>query len=180
METQKFFSKLGKEITLRVQKNADTAALLEYINTLVDENVDILMNTHVTLLEEEAYVKECSESMKKEESLHVVAMDGDVLVGKSDVKRESYKERHIAGFGISLKNGYRSLGIGRRLAEVVLDWAKEHPEIEKVYLTVFGSNEQAIGLYKKLGFQEFGRMPDGIQSNGKYADRVYMYLDTRT
>ncbi|PIR03610.1 MAG: hypothetical protein COV59_05480 [Candidatus Magasanikbacteria bacterium CG11_big_fil_rev_8_21_14_0_20_39_34] len=180
MEPQTFYSKSGKEITLRVQTNNDAPALLEYINNLIDEDIDILINRKLTLSEEENYVRECSESMEKGESLHVTAWDGDILIGKSQIKFGDFKERHIAGFGISLKNGYRSDGIGKKLADVVLDWAKNQKEIEKVYLTVFGRNERAISLYHKLGFVEFGRLPDGVKSGNIYVDTIYMYLNTHS
>ncbi|MDY6773796.1 MAG: GNAT family protein, partial [Candidatus Nanohaloarchaea archaeon] len=52
--------------------------------------------------------------------------------------------------------------------------ASEEMGLEIVVLEVFESNEPAINLYKKLGFQEAGRVEDGIEREGEYEDYLIM------
>jgi RimJ/RimL family protein N-acetyltransferase len=48
--------------------------------------------------------------------------------------------------------------------------------IEKIGLSVFATNLDAIRLYKRLGFVEEGRQPREIKLGpGEYADNVLMY-----
>ncbi len=51
--------------------------------------------------------------------------------------------------------GFRGVGVGKALLESVLSFAKEKA-CTKVFLEVRKSNEPAIGLYKKFGFETVG------------------------
>ncbi len=51
---------------------------------------------------------------------------------------------------MSVAQEYRNLGVGRALLKILLNWAKDNPIIEKVYLEVFAKNTAAIALYKKV------------------------------
>jgi ribosomal protein S18 acetylase RimI-like enzyme len=47
--------------------------------------------------------------------------------------------------------------------------------LEKIKLSVIATNERAIGLYKRFGFQEEGRRLRELKySNGSYADTILM------
>ncbi len=60
--------------------------------------------------------------------------------------------------------------------ELTLAEAKNNiANIRIISLGVFGSNSLAINMYKKFGFKEFGRLPEGVFRKGEYDDHVYMY-----
>ena len=61
-----------------------------------------------------------------------------------------------ASLGMGIADGYRSVGLGTRLLEGVIDWARERGA-HKVVLEVWPHNTRAIGLYEKLGFVVEGR-----------------------
>ena len=62
------------------------------------------------------------------------------------------------------------------MLECFLEWAEASPQIEKVGLEVFDSNESAIRLYRKHEFVEEGRRPKDIKIGpGKYHDVILMY-----
>ncbi len=48
---------------------------------------------------------------------------------------------------------YRGLGIGKRLTEMVCDFAAKHGASE-VKLLVFRDNKPALNLYQKIGFYQ--------------------------
>jgi RimJ/RimL family protein N-acetyltransferase len=85
--------------------------------------------------------------------------------------------RHVGRFFITIEAGFRDRGIGRALLELMLDWCRENPRIEKVGLGVLSTNARAIALYESLGFAEEGRkwkefrLPDG-----SYADDVLLAI----
>ena len=53
----------------------------------------------------------------------------------------------------------RGAGVGRKLVESLLDWAREQNGLF-VTLEVRPSNQAALGLYRSLGFQPVGRRKD--------------------
>jgi RimJ/RimL family protein N-acetyltransferase len=110
---------------------------------------------------------------------HVVALDGRTVVGWCDIvpsKREAF--RHCATLGMGLLAGYRGRGIGTRMLRAALDRAREQG-LERVELEVFASNEQAIGLYRKMGFAVEGTRVRAALLRGEYFDVVGMALFLR-
>ncbi len=53
----------------------------------------------------------------------------------------------------------RGRGIGRALLEAGIDWARGQGA-HTIHLEVDSGNDRAIGLYRSLGFEEWGRRPD--------------------
>ncbi|MDR4346889.1 GNAT family N-acetyltransferase, partial [Bacillus anthracis] len=65
-------------------------------------------------------------------------------------------------------------GIGKSLLGQSIHWADEN-EIKKISLQVLETNEKAIQLYKKLGFEVEGILKnDKRLSDGKYYNTVVM------
>lgn len=55
---------------------------------------------------------------------------------------------------IAVAEAYRGQGIGKQLVETALSWIFEFPTIKTITLCVDTSNNGAIALYKKAGFQQ--------------------------
>jgi ribosomal protein S18 acetylase RimI-like enzyme len=55
---------------------------------------------------------------------------------------------------IAVAEAYRGKGIGKHLVEAALSWIFEFPTIKTITLCVDTSNNRAIALYKKAGFQQ--------------------------
>ena len=49
-------------------------------------------------------------------------------------------------------------------------------KINKIYLNVFSDNENAIKLYKKLGFEQEAFLREEIFKNGKFKNVIRMAL----
>ncbi|MBA4494909.1 GNAT family N-acetyltransferase [Paenactinomyces guangxiensis] len=76
---------------------------------------------------------------------------------------------------MSVRKDWRNKGIGRVLLETLLQWAENHPRIEKVFLEVFVTNEWAIHLYRQMGFVTEGRRVKQVQlHDGEYVDDLIM------
>lgn len=123
-------------------------------------------------------IKHYSESIGK--CIFVAEIDRK-LVGTIDFWN-GYRKRieHTGEFGMGVLPEYRDMGIGAKLIEVLLEWAKENPIIEKVKLGVFATNERAVHLYKKMGFVEEGRCVREVKmGDGTYIDVIEMYKDVK-
>ena len=79
------------------------------------------------------------------------AVAGQLLVSR---RPERY-HAHIGEVAIIVSNKCRGLGLGRRLMETAVEWARA-VGLSKLSLAVFTSNERAIRLYRSLGFEDEG------------------------
>lgn len=83
------------------------------------------------------------------------------------------KLAHQTEFGIIVGDQYRGQGVGSELMTSAMQLAKENFKIELLHLTVYAENP-AIRLYKRFGFQEFGRQTHWIKDQGVYYARIFM------
>ncbi len=83
------------------------------------------------------------------------------------------KLTHQSLFSIMIDERYRGQGLGTILMEKLMKFAKEEHKIELLHLEVYDKNP-AIGLYKKMGFKEYGRHPHFIKLDSEYVDKVLM------
>lgn len=95
-------------------------------------------------------------------SVHV-ARSGRDLVGAYYVK-PNYVGRaaHIANAGYFVPTEHRRKGVGRGLVEHSLREARRLEFDAMVFNLVFESNP-ARGLYRRLGFEEVGRIPRAVE-----------------
>jgi RimJ/RimL family protein N-acetyltransferase len=66
----------------------------------------------------------------------------------------------------------RGAGIGRRLVEAVIDYARG--QVELIQLRVISDNDVARRLYARLGFEEYGVEKCAAKHEGRYHDDVLM------
>lgn len=98
------------------------------------------------------------------------------LVGELSLWSETRSRlAHNCTIGLSVAAPCRGRGIGRALIQAALVWARTHPTLEKVNLSVFGENTRAIHLYESLGFVHEGVRRNHIRTaRGAYSDDVMM------
>ncbi len=90
--------------------------------------------------------------------------------------REGAKDAHKGYlWGMYVRSDARNAGVGRKLAEAVIDYAREHVEI--LQLDVVSENEAARRLYASLGFVEYGIERKALKQHGRYYDEVLMAKD---
>ena len=108
------------------------------------------------------------------------AYDSDRMIGHVDLKaRPIVTSLHRAIVGIGIEETYRKMGLGRRLMETALEWAKEQLQLSWLDLNVFANNEAGIRLYSRCGFVEAGRTKDLFRVDGISVDDIQMVLRLR-
>ena len=163
-------------VIVRSANASDSIALLKTMNDVLEEQVFSLTGPeemHLSPEQEAQWI----ESMNAHPShLLLVAEIEGTLVGMLDFTSGHRKRiAHTGEFGMSVSKAHRGQGIGSFLLEVLLTWAKKHPQIEKVSLKVHANNQRAIHLYKKFGFKEEGRLKNDLKySEDDYVDTVVM------
>ena len=77
---------------------------------------------------------------------------------------------------IAVGKDHRGMGVGSRLLESLIEWAKEK-EIKIIGLEVREGNINALGLYKKYGFLEVGKRKDYYKNPTENAILMDLKLD---
>lgn len=84
--------------------------------------------------------------------------------------------RHATSLAIAVHKDWRGKGIGTRLLEEAIRWARRHPEIRRIELQVLARNTGAVALYSRMGFQMEGRAIGAVRKGREYLDEIGMAL----
>lgn len=87
---------------------------------------------------------------------------------------------HISNASYAVKKDKRGQHIGEYLVKDCLKKAKEIGFKILQFNAVVATNTYALKLYKKLGFIQLGRIPNGfLLKNGKYEDIIPHYIELK-
>ena len=168
-----FKARDGTEVRLRAPRWEDLDDLLEFINGLVEEEAMIATNQKHTRESETDWLARKLTNLEKDKHVAVVAEADGRVVGSCELNPRPGRMSHVGSLGVSVKENFRDRGIGQ---ELMRELERQAPRLglETIYLEVFGTNERAIHVYRKLGYAETGRIPACIKYRGGYVDSVIM------
>lgn len=167
-------------ITIRIGVESDAENLMRTIKTYLGDSDFIPQNPQeykLTFEEQKALIRSF---LEKENSLLLVAVKGEEILGNIDLTgnlREAMSHTAVIGMGI-LKE-WRNSGLGTELMRLSINWAKTNPVLELLCLQVYAENDLGVALYKKMGFEENGRIENYFKQNGRYYDNVMMHLKVK-
>lgn len=105
-----------------------------------------------------------------------IALQAGQILGHVDVRTMGLESaRHRLILGIGLQKSLRGQGVGRRLMQTAIDWAREN-KFAWIDLKVFSHNLNAIRLYRSFGFTEAGTTLDMFRVQGQSIDDIHMVL----
>lgn len=176
-----YFTKDWRQFTIRKPTAADAEEIISYSKIVfasTDQMLTTLEEYTITEENEKNWIENLNNGLN---SLILIAeMDRNIIGLLFFIPNTKIKNCHAGEFGINVHPKYQGIGIGQVLLENLIKWAREHKQIEKIFLQVFATNYNAIKLYKKLGFIEEGRLINAIkQLDEKYVDVLQMYMETR-
>jgi RimJ/RimL family protein N-acetyltransferase len=167
-----FLAKDSRLCLLRPARSGDGAGIVEAMDRVAAEGIYIATEQ---VRWTPAETEEIIASMNSSPFILVAAVDGTV-VGHAFLQRGTLrKNRHTAGLGMLIVEGYRNIGIGTRMMEYTLEWAKREG-LRKLYLSLFSTNIRAYNLYRKVGFIEEGRRREQFRLRGEPVDEILMGL----
>jgi len=170
-------TKKGKDILVRYPEMGDLEKLLNFINEISDERTFIrYQGEHETRKSEEKWLKGRLEEIDKKKTVHLLAFSGDELAGTTEIHLRDKTEKHIGVLGITVAKIFRGQGIGKTLMDLIIREAvKELSGLRLIILEVYSTNENAKNLYRKMGFVDYGILPEGITRSDKFEDAILMY-----
>lgn len=167
----------GQKLLIRKAETRDAEKLVQYMSCIGGES-DFLTfgdNELQITVEKEQQIIESLNS--RENTIMAVAIIGDEIAGSFSFSG-GFRSRtqHAGEMGITVRKQYWGLGIGKALMEYLIDWAKQTGIVRKINLRVRTDNDNAIALYKKLGFVEEGILTRDFMIDGVFYDSLHMGL----
>ncbi|WP_158299447.1 GNAT family N-acetyltransferase [Paenibacillus antri] len=157
---------MTEQLEIRWSRAEDMPALTALNNRIWDET----NSPHVAPMTEAEYAE------RHPTGAELVAVVGEALAGFVIFRTASpmKSHAHVAELAIAVNPEFQGLGVGRKLVEAACAEAKAQGK-RKLSLRVMSTNEKAIAFYKKLGFQEQGRLVEEFYAGGRYVDDILMY-----
>ncbi|MFW9923930.1 MAG: GNAT family N-acetyltransferase [Candidatus Thorarchaeota archaeon] len=165
----------GTKVTLRSLELSDLDAITESWNTL-----EFRMNTGSAIPQSKNDLQEFiinSWDLRKNEKGYIFAIENKSskeFLGNCSLFVIN-KNARSANLGVFIyKKENWNKGFGTDAMKVLLKIGFNHLNFHRIELGVYPSNERAIHVYKKIGFQEVGRKRENRYMNGNYHDEILM------
>ena len=93
---------------------------------------------------------------------------GGEIAGHVDLRaRTEAAASHRTLLGMGVHRAYRKLGLGQRLIDTAMAWARDDTTLDWVDLEVLSINIPARQLYKRMGFVQTGEIADLFRIDGQ-------------
>lgn len=173
---------LKNKMILQIEKavKEDAKQIIDYLNIVGGESDNLLFgaNEFVMSLEaEENYIESVNQS--EASALFIGKIEEEIICVGSIMASNRNRIAHHSELAISVKKKYWGMGVGTHLMQTMIDYAKNSKITEILHLGVRSDNELAIQLYKKMGFEEYGRFDKFFKIDGAYYDEVLMKVNLR-
>lgn len=98
--------------------------------------------------------------MEKLPGVSVVAVEGDAMLGSAKMgPNRPGRGSHIATASFMVDRARQGRGIGTALGNYVIEWARTHGYRGMQFNAVVETNEPAVHLWQKLGFDVLATIP---------------------
>ena len=169
----------GVELLVRNAVASDARALRETMQRTHAQTDYLLSYPDEQSVDDEQEARSLEAIERSGNEVELVAIIDGRIVGSAGVSavRSRRKVAHRARLGISILKEYWGMGIGRVLRDACVDCARQagYTQLE---LEVVADNERAVSLYRRAGFEEYGRNPRGYRSAAAgYQELVHMRLE---
>lgn len=167
----------GEVIVIRPAGTNDAHELIEYIEKISSESDNLTFGPGEFGITVEQEVNFLENMSNIENAIYLVAHNGKRIVGSLNFSGGSRPRiAHTGEFGVSVLKAYWGNGIGTELIKYLLQWCRKSGIIRKVNLRVRTDNENAIHVYRKLGFAEEGMITREFCIDGRFYDTLSMGL----
>ena len=169
----------GVELLVRNAVASDARALRDIMQRTHAETDYLLSYPDEQGSDDEQEARSLAETERSDNEVELVAVLDGWIVGSAGIAAVGGRRKvvHRARFGISILTEHWGMGIGRVLMGSCIDCARRagYTQLE---LELVADNERALSLYRRAGFEEYGRNPRGYRSTAAgYQELVHMKLE---
>ena len=165
----------GRQATFRSPRKEDAAELLNYLRQTAEETDFVLRypdEITMTLEQEETFIERINQS--ENNYMIICLVDGKHAGNCSMQFHDKRKVRHRGEVAIALMKEFWGMGIGTFMFEEMIRIARECGKTQ-LELGMVEGNERGLALYRKMGFREYGRLPNAFhQKDGTMRDEILM------
>lgn len=167
------------EVIIRKAESRDARKMIEYMHEILsDKTVCLPLYDDEFQISDDKEIEIIERYYNSNTDVFFVVEHNEEIIGILNSNSNSRKATvHDISFGMSIKNEYRNKGIGSKLLNSFINWAKEKPYLYAINLTVWKENVNAIKLYEKFGFHKCGERKFSTYKNNKYHSIFTMELE---
>lgn len=167
--------KNGRQATFRSPRREDAAELLNYLRKTAEETDFVLRypdEIAMTVEQEESFIERINQS---ENSYMILCLVDGRHAGNCSMQfHDKRKVRHRGEVAIALVKEFWGMGIGTFMFEEMIRIAQEQGKTQ-LELGMVDGNGRGLALYRKMGFREYGRLPNAFhQKDGSMRDEILM------
>jgi RimJ/RimL family protein N-acetyltransferase len=166
--------RIGTKVYLRPLEKADAKTLASWFN---DQEVTRTLRIHrpISIGAEELFLERLAQE-QQDIVLGIVIKATDRLIGTTGLRQIDPKNRH-ASFGISIgEKGEWNKGYGTEATRLLVNYAFETLNLNRVWLEVYENNERGIRAYEKVGFKKEGVLRQAYFNQGRYWNTLVMAI----
>ncbi len=171
----KIVMKTGRDyfaLTLRLPAVKDAAKIRKCINAILGKEENVRFFRTITEKGQNQFMQEVLQKTKKKRALFVVGEANKKIILIAALVRGDFKvDEHVADFVIGIIDSYRGYGIGAKVAEAMFSIAPEFG-IKTIKSSYNPEDDRVKNFYRKFGFAEIGKMPQGRKVKGKFYDEM--------
>lgn len=169
-----------KIVLIRQAKIADAENLLNCIKTYVPQSKYIPklgQEIQLTIEQEKDWM---NSFLTNNNSLLLVAEYENQIIGNIDLMGNRRKVmEHTAVIGMGMLKEWKNYGLGTALLKETIEWAKQNPILELIWLQIYAENKLGLNLYRKLGFKENGIIENFFKQEDEYFDNLTMSMKVK-
>jgi len=163
-------------IKVRKAEALDAAAVLELREKLLTETSFMLWEPGEFQFSVEDESKRIDRLNGRDNCLMIVAEESGQLIGTlTAYGGETRRIRHRATVALGVAREHWGKGAATAMLDFALRWSRER-KLRRIELTVHTSNDRAVGVYKRCGFQVEGVRRSSLLVDGRYVDEFLMVV----
>ena len=165
------------EYIYREVEISDAENMIKFLKKVGDETENLSFSGDSLKLSSESEQKFISRFKNNKKDIMLVAESGGEIIANASLESNKItRYSHRAELSIAVLSKYWRRGIGSRLMELLIEFAKISGT-EIIYLEARADNERALALYRKFGFECIGIYRKFFKINDKYYESVLMMLE---
>lgn len=164
----------GRVVSVEHVQENDASHLLRYLDAVSGETDFLTFGPGEFPMTEEEEARHIQRMYATNTGLMLKAVVGDEIVSVAGIQRtQRPRIRHVGLFGISVLRRFWGMGVGRIMCQRILSEAAAIG-IRRIELKVREDNHRAQRLYRRLGFDEEGRLRQAFVVEDRSFDDLIM------
>lgn len=146
----------------------DAEGIIAYTKTVGAETDNLSFGKEGLSITVEQEQRLIARLLRFQTGIILLAKMDEEIIGLAHFSMNSQSRmKHRGEIGLSIKEAYWGQGIGSKMMEALIEYAKNGCHAELISLEVRSDNLAAIHLYQKFGFTSIGTFPNYLQVDGK-------------